>query len=188
MWPAFPSPEYYGGSAPPRCYWWASTPTRRTPGKDAGRGAPKWFPCSRDSDRSERHPALPRWPRRVRHSQFPTGSCPPLAEAGGGRVHKAMVRACATTGPISARFQTVPHNEGSDTGFSRIPSDLAHRTPCHLAVLTRCGFVRAACRRNPLDPCGIRLPSALSSRCDGQKSEVSHLQSETHAPHGALAR
>jgi len=47
MWPAFPASQYYGGSAPSQCCRWASTPTRRTPGRDAGREAPEWFPCSR---------------------------------------------------------------------------------------------------------------------------------------------
>ena len=175
MWPAFPSPEYYGGSAPPGCCWWASTPTRRTRGTDAGREAPEWFPCSHDTDRRGRHPALPRWPRRVRHSPFPTGYCPPRMGRAADASERSLPRAPLTV--QSARLQTAPLNEASNTGSLRMPAHLAHHTPCHLAVLTRRGFVRAACHRNPLDPHGNRLPSALSNRCDGQKSEVSHLQS-----------
>jgi hypothetical protein len=56
--------------------------------------------------------------------------------------------------------------------------DYLFALPCHLAVLTRRGFVRAACHRILIDPYRIRLPSALSRRCDGRKSEVFHLQSE----------
>ena len=90
-----------------------------------------------------------------------------------------ITSACTThQSDIHQVYRPVPHNEGSDTGSSRMPSHRAHHAPRHLAVLTRRGFVRAACHPIFLDPFRIGLPSALSGRCDGPISEVFHLRSE----------
>ena len=51
MWPAFPAPDYYGSSAPPRRHQSTTDPTGATALAARVRGPPGWFPRSL-SDRS----------------------------------------------------------------------------------------------------------------------------------------
>src|SRR6185437_6095018 len=59
MWPAFPAPDYYGGSASPRPF----SGRCAYPGTRAGRAPPgtatRWIPCSLLSACRRRSPALP---------------------------------------------------------------------------------------------------------------------------------
>ena len=86
--------------------------------------------------------------------------------------------------PRSARFESAPHNEASDTGSSRIPSRLAHRARTiwqywHDSTLS--GPLATSTHPFPW----VRLPPASPNRCDNSASEVFHLRSDNHAPHGA---
>jgi hypothetical protein len=65
---------------------------------------------------------------RVRHRLFPAGCPPPVHRpTTSGRYTYHPVHAHHNTDPDPPGFESVPHNEASVTGFSRIPSRLAHR-------------------------------------------------------------
>jgi hypothetical protein len=129
MYAALPRSEYYGGAAPPApSAGVAPIPAPAPPAEGGAWNARRWFPRSLSSGRRVRHPAVP---LRSRHgyaagnSPWPPGpdfvdparSSPPVMKGG-----------CAP--------HTSPHPPGwswrllkrrNNTGFSRIPSRLAHR-------------------------------------------------------------
>jgi hypothetical protein len=92
-------------------------------------------------------------------------------------------RSCATSRPISTRFESVTRLRGFSTGSSRIPSDLARRTrpawqsqtvPALSALLTALPSVS-----------WIRLRSAPTRLLRQPSEEAFHLP-RFSAPHGAL--
>jgi hypothetical protein len=66
MWPAFPTSDYYEGSAPPR----ANSRQRACPRQA---GSPGWFPRSSPTDRRGRRPAFPLQPRHEYAADLPHG-------------------------------------------------------------------------------------------------------------------
>jgi hypothetical protein len=159
MWPAFPTSEYYGGSAPPSPFGRRWTyPDRRTSRPTAGTSTRR-FPCSLWFAQPTRSPALPQRPRHAYAADLQRGLPGPLLH----RPEKF------TATPPGQRLRTAPGPHPPDssrysvegrynTGSSRTPLGQRSPGPHHLAVLTHPGFVRAA----PTLPgtSRIRLPPA----------------------------
>ncbi len=181
MYEPLARPDYYGASAPSR----PSTddasipPTQMASGPQERSGmvpvftenrsiglAPSSAPAA--SPRLRRRPSP--WPPR-RHRIPATESTAQHA------------RSCATSRPISTRFESVTRLRSFNTGSSRIPSDLARRTrpawqsqaiPALSALLTALPSVS-----------WIRLRSAPTRLLRQPSEEAFHLL-RFPAPHGAL--
>lgn len=95
----------------------------------------------------------------------------------GWALHLNLGSRAPHTDPCPPGFGPVPHNEASDTDFSRIPSHLAHHArPIwqYWNDVTSQGRLPPA----PSIPPGAGCPVASPGRCDSQATEVSHLRSE----------
>jgi hypothetical protein len=158
MQPAFPAPDYYGGSAPARWH----QPTLSLPYPQEGEGTTGGFPRSLSIDQRDRRPASPlracRDDRRSYSPRDPATALPPSSGTGS---------------PGEFRGSHAPQNQPKSTGLEptaslegvqslvhfrfAAPSRLPHpRSP---VVPPRHGFVRAASRPPPQ----LRDQAALSS-------------------------
>lgn len=169
MWPAFPTSDYYGGSAPPRTDQPTVRPAlgpRRTRGAKAGTG---WFPCSL-VDRSTKEvpdfaPATSLWLQpAARHHSLPVS---PEQPQGSSPLPQAKwVRVASDPDPPGWSRCTIEERKRRFLAYT-FPSRLPD--PRHLAVLTRPGFVRAACHPYPAPPGAgcpqLRNPAATEPRC-----------------------
>src|SRR5436190_5713794 len=179
MWPAFPAPEYYGGSAPPgpfsgrRAYPRPELAARQQ-GTATGR-----FPRSLSFARRRRSPAVSQRHRHEYAADLPHGLPGPVKEPSRevpaarryGGTHRAR--------PLSIRFEPVYGLKDVRRRFLAYSFPPRSPGPPHLAVLARPGFVRAA----PTLPgtTRIRLPSASPPCCDKTAAKVSHLHSNNSA-------
>ncbi len=172
MWTAFPSSDYYEGSAPSRGH----QPTTRLPAagntrRRGGRprdgshvhhrpvdgGGAQLFPCSLATGTPQ---------------AFPVASQPAqLADVGVARTHRA--RACTALRPISARLEPVLDLRGFNHWFlhtytfpSRLPD------PDRLAVPTRPVVVGAAPTLTRVS--GLGLPPASAGCCDSPQVRPFH--------------
>ena len=143
MWPAFPTSDYYEGSAPSPSPSADDEPARRRPGWPAGRAARGWFPRSPLTGRRGRRPAFPLQPRHGYAAGLPRGL--PAGPVHRLRSRPTIRRACTATRPTSTRLEPVLDLRGFNHWFlhsytfpSRLPD------PGRLAVPTRPVVVGAA--------------------------------------------
>lgn len=107
MCAAFPRPEYYAGSAPPRAFGRRRAYPPAAPGRDRPRSSTRWFPRSLLTARGRRCPAMPLRHRPGYavdlHQGLPAGrdTRPRSFPPGTAR------RVRTATQPISARFELV---------------------------------------------------------------------------------
>src|SRR3954454_222735 len=179
MWPAFPTSDYYGSSAPSHRH----RPAMRLP---AGQPAAARKGDRRDGShvhsrtvRRGRRPAMPLQHRHGYaagiHCGLPTGDINRPRSSPTANATKAAGRVRAAIQPRSARLELVALLRAFSRWFltyafpSRLPD------PGHLAVLARPVVVRAASAllRIPRD----ELPSAAPARCDGPAAVSSHHRS-----------
>src|SRR5512135_729522 len=132
---------------------------------------PKRFPRSLVIARRRRHPALPLRPRRgypaARHHGLPSAAVRPpgVTRHRPGRRQRPAGPATGTRRlrPISARFGAGTTLRSVTRRFLTYAFPPRSPGPHHLAVLTRPGFVRAACHptRHLPDPAALSFTAPL---------------------------
>jgi hypothetical protein len=179
MRPAFPTSNYYEGSAPPR----GQQPTASLPANDGqpqdgshvhrrpidGGGA-QLFPLH------PRHEYAADLPHGLRAShEIPTPESPTRSR-----------QACTAPRPTSARLEPMPRLRGFSHWFAlATPSRLA----CRVRAVWQCRPVPSSSRLLPSTPCASKagLPPASATRCDGPPLDLSfHSVIQRLVAHSAL--
>jgi hypothetical protein len=141
---ALPGSEYYGGSAPPRTGRRSARPARRPRRMRGSQAGPGRFPCSLRSARRRRSPARSLRPHHgypaALHRGLPASHSKPAQEF--PAQHARRVRAAPGPYPPDLSRCVLKRRKRRFLAYSFPPRSPG---PGHLAVLTRPGFVRAAC-------------------------------------------
>ena len=171
---AFPPPDYYGASAPPRGPQLA--PSLPTPGlAGQGPGGRGRFPRSPSADRRVRHPAIPRQPRqRLRRGPSPW---PPQPSASPGR---GSDRRAINSGHL---LHTGPYPPGLSRLIAYGASSLVPRV-CLLVLLAGPGPSGSTGPSRRCQGCFPPSPAVPGSGCpqlrpgcrDSQAAESFHLR------------
>ena len=175
MWPAFPSSDYYGLSAPPRDVGRRRTcpPRDRLPYGEGDHqdGSHVHFHCS-----TGRRPAIPCSIATATPQTFTAASRRrqhPGQEFPAPREQQCVYGVRATAQPLSARFELVSLlRRRSPTGSSvHLSVSLAGPAPSGSADTSR--RCRGCLPPSPTSP-GPGCPQASPGRCDGPEAMVSH--------------
>jgi hypothetical protein len=180
MWPAFPAPDYYGSSAPPRPRQpTTGLPTRLLAAAQARDDRDGSHVHSR-SVRRDRRPAMPLQHRRGYaadlHRGLLTGDITQSRSSPPDTTEALPTRVRAATQPISARFELVAllRSVQPPVPHVRLSVSLAEPGPSgSTGPPRRC---RGVLPPSPASP-GSGCPQLQPGRCDGPAMKVSHLHS-----------
>src|SRR5829696_2995164 len=180
MRPAFPTSDYYEGSAPPqRQQPTASLPAPSGQPRDGSHvhrrpidgGGAQLFPCSLATSTPQTFLMASAPATKFRRRSRPPGSG----------------QACTAPRPTSARLEPMPRLRGFSHWFAlATPSRLA----CRTQAVWQCRPVPSLSGLLPSTPCASRagLPPASATRCDGPPLDISfHSVNRRLVAHSVLA-
>jgi hypothetical protein len=157
----------------------AMTPTRRTPGRDAGREDAQQFPRSHDFRSTRAAPSYtPVTPTTTSQLISPSADAHPWpGQPPDARFSKSHGRA-SRTDPYPPGSGSAPPNEASNTGSSRMPSRLAHHAHNPSGSTGSPWLCQGRLPPNLPIPNRFGYPQLHSDHCDNPRIGVFHPHSE----------